>query len=278
MTLSARKTAQRKQQNNQAAIDRLSNKYNNADLTQGLSDWLGSGGYEDWGSAENSKLKNSGGGWTSSVANNRINDIISDYGAYKGQQLQNAVYNYGDPARYKSNFYTNQQLDTLKNSYLNDQYKNALNSLDAALKRGTLTQAGFDKARKNLDMQNSAARSSMNDIVDTWLGGYDEKFQKVLNDYNNKANEEFDLGLVNTYNPENLQVEFNDTYGKLANNLEGDFYNQMAGTQFFDPSSLIGEAKVQQGVTNQGNNLLGAIEENEQKKNKKVGLGNQGLF
>ena len=52
----------------------------------------------------------------------------------------------------------------------------------------------------------------------------------------------------------------------------------MAGTQFFDPSSLIGEAKVQQGVATPTNNLLGAIEENEQKKNKKVGLGNQGVF
>ncbi|MBR6515422.1 MAG: hypothetical protein IKT40_01055 [Bacilli bacterium] len=278
MTLSARKTAQRKQQNNQAAIDRLSNKYNNADLTQGLSDWLGSGGYEDWGSAQNGYLKNSGGKWTSSVATNRIDDIINDYGAYKGQQLQNAVYNYGDPANYKSNFYTNQQLNDLKNSYLDDQYTNALNSLDAALKRGTLTQAGYDKAFKNLGTQRSAANSLMNSTIDNWLGGYDDEFRKVLNNYNNKAGEDFDLGLVNTYNPENLQVEFNDVYGKLADNLEGDFYNQMAGTQFFDPSSLIGEAKVQQGVTNQGNNLLGAIEENEQKKNKKVGLGNQGLF
>lgn len=278
MTLSARKTEQRKQNNNQAAIDKLSNKYNNANLTQGLTDWLGSGGYENWGSAQNGKLKNSGGGWTTTVANNRIDDIIADYGAYKGQQLKNAVNSYGDPANYKSNFYTNKQLRDLKNSYLDDQYTNALNSLDAALKRGTLTQAGYDKAFKNLGTQRSAANSSMNDIVDTWLGGYDAEFQKVLNDYNNMAGEDFDLDLANKYNPENLQVDFNDVYGKLADNLEGDFYNQMAGTQFFDPSSLIGDAKVQQGVTNQGNSLLGAIEDNEQKKNKKVGLGNQGLF
>ena len=277
MTLSARKTAQRKRQNNQAAINKINTKYNNADLTQGLSDWLGSGGYEQWGSPQNWLLKNSGGKWTDTVANNRIDDIINDYAAYKGQQLKNAVYNYGDPANYKSNLRNSQQITDLKNNYLNDQYTSALNSLDAALKRGSLTQRGYDKAFKNLGIQRSAANSLMNTTVDNWLSGYDEEFQNVLNKYNNQA-ENYNLGLSNVYNPEKLQTEFNDVYGNLTNNIEGDFYNQMAGTQFFDPSSLIGEAKVQQGVATPTNNLLGAIEENEQKKNKKVGLGNQGVF
>jgi hypothetical protein len=74
-------------------------------------------------------------------------------------------------------------------------------------------------------------------------------------------------------------LDFDKLYADQQGNFEGDFNVATQDLQPFDISGIIGNARVAQGVNNtQTDELLGAIEDSEQKKDKKVGLGNKGLF
>ena len=76
-----------------------------------------------------------------------------------------------------------------------------------------------------------------------------------------------------------FKSDFDKLYSDQQGNFEGDFNVATQDLQPFDISGIIGNARVAQGVNNtQTDELLGAIEDSEQKKDKKVGLGNKGLF
>lgn len=273
MTYSTAQTIQNIKNSKNRAINKSNSLYNNNNLTQDLTNWLDAGGYEDFGSMyghfKGESKYNEGAA---------AQDILNDFASYTGQQLKNSIYKHGDPARYSTNWGNNQQILDLKNSYLNDQYTNTLDQLDRALKRGTLNQKGYDTAYNKLNKQKLGAQSTMNTAVQGLINSYDQELGNLMNDYVSKA-DNYDLSLYDTYTANNFNKDFNNKYNELFQGIEGDFYNQMADTPLFDAAGLLGDAKVAQGVTNtQSNDLLGAIEENEQKKNKKVGLGNQGLF
>ena len=80
-------------------------------------------------------------------------------------------------------------------------------------------------------------------------------------------------------NPQQYGIEFNTALSEKQNQYQNDLDAATLGLNLFDTSDLIGNARVNSGVSNtQSNELMSAIEDNTKKKQNKVGLGNQGVF
>lgn len=168
--------------------------------------------------------------------------------------------------------------DELVNNFIDTNYNNALEQLDRALKRGTLSQSGYNDALNNLNTQKSGAYSTVGaigqGIMDEYRNALTEKAQSFGEDVNN-----FTLNNMNTINPDNFKNSIDNLYNDQKNNFESQFNLMTQDVNPFDVTAIIGNARVGQGVNNtQSDQLLGAIEDNEKKKSDKVGLGNQGLF
>ena len=80
-------------------------------------------------------------------------------------------------------------------------------------------------------------------------------------------------------NPQQYGIEFNTALSEKQNQYQNDLDAATLGLNLFDTSDLVGNARVNFGVSNtQSNELMSAIEDNTKKKQNKVGLGNQGVF
>ena len=208
------------------------------------------------------------------------NQIVNDFTNTQKQGIQKALNNASvmyDPT-YGGGF-GNNFADQYINQFISDKYNDALEQLDRAKARGTLNDVGYNRAIQDLATQKSAAGSTLGSIGRSLVSDYNTGMQTGIENYQNLLNS---YDLANDYsrlNTNTVNSKLNDMYGNYLSGFEGDFNSAMAGQQPFDVSSILGSAKVSQGVTNpQSNALLDAINDQNSKKKQKIGLGNEGVF
>ena len=177
-----------------------------------------------------------------------------------------------------NNYWTGNELDQNASDFINNQYNDQLLQLDRAKGRGILNESGYNRALDNLNNQKIAANTTLNNInqgiFDDYKADLTNKAQGFMTDLSN-----YSLDKFNTVNTNNWQQDLDNLYNRQQNNLQSNFNNATNGLNLFDSSDLIGNARLMQGVTNDiGNDLYNAIDEQNKKKAKQVGLGNAGLF
>ena len=211
---------------------------------------------------------------------NEYNQIVNDFTNTQKKNLQDVLTNAStmyDPT-YGGGF-GDRFADQYVNNFINDKYNLALEQLDRAKSRGTLNDVGYSRALSNLDTQKSAANSTLGSIGRGLISDYNQGMQTGIENYQNLLNN-YDLATdFSRLNADTIGQKLNTDYNNYLSGFEGDFNAAMSGQEPFDVSSILGNAKVSQGVTNpQSNSLIDAISEQNSKKKQKVGLGNEGIF
>ncbi len=209
-------------------------------------------------------------------------DLVNRFTSKQKQQLQNYIDSnfagYGGSNSWLNNYWNDNATDELTNNFIDTQYNDALTSLDRALKRGTLSQNGYNNALSNLNTQKSGAYSTIGDIGRGIIDDYKNDLTNKVSGYKTDI-DNYNLGNYGTISAEGFKNDFDTLYNNQKNSLENKFNLMTQDQKPFDVSQIIGDARTSQGVNNtQTDQLLGAIEDTETKKDKKVGLGNKGLF
>lgn len=279
MTRSAATQRARRISTENSAKSQVARDYGNAQLDKDFANWLSSGGYDNSG-VDQGQFKI----WTDSRYNagGHKNSMINTF----RDQQKKAIENYmnqnfadlGTSNMWLDNYWGSNADDDLVNNFITTNYDNALTQLDRALKRGTLTQSGYDNALENLNTQKSGAETTIGNIgkgiMDNYRTALTEKAQGFGANLDN-----YDLSKYGQVSADKFADSFNKLYGDQQAGFESEFNLATQDVTPFDISGIIGDARVAQGVNNtQTDELLGAIEDVEQKKDKKVGLGNKGLF
>lgn len=255
--------------NKQEAYDKLASDYSNDEnLLNAFNNWYGDNN-NVWSAAFDNKDK---------VYNNFVNYQTNEDKAALDRYLDQTFSGLGGSNMWLDNYWNSTADDEYVNNFVDTNYNNALGQLDRALKRGTLTQSGYNDALNNLNTQKSGAYSTIGaigqGIMDDYRNALTEKAQGFGSDVNN-----YTLSNRNNVDIDNFQNSFNSLYNDQKNNFESQFNLMTQDVNPFDVTAIIGDARVGQGVNNtQSDQLLGAIEDNEKKKSDKVGLGNQGMF
>lgn len=274
-TQNARKNATR---NNAKA--QVARNYGNSQLDQDFSNWLDNNGYENSGGYEGYGIHKSKSKHFNSNA--MRDDMIHEF----TQQQKKAMENYmnqnfadlGTSNMWLDNYWNSGSDDEMVNNFITSNYDNALTQLDRALKRGTLSQSGYDNALENLNTQKSGAQSTIGSIGQGILDNYRTALSEKAQGFGQNL-DSYDLSKYGQVSADKFANSFNSLYGDQQGSFENDFNLATQDLQPFDVSGIIGNARVAQGVNNtQTDELLGAIEDSEMKKDKKVGLGNKGLF
>lgn len=280
MTASARKQNARRNDARNAAMNTVARDYGNNQLNTDFSNWLNNNGYENSGGYEGFGI-----GKSKAAKFNKTgmsNDMIHEFTQQQKRNLENYMnQNFADLGTsnmWLDNYWNNNAADNYVNNFIDTNYNDALTQIDRALKRGTLSQSGYNNALNNLNTQKSGAQTTIGSIgqgiLDDYRTALTEKAQGFGANIDN-----YDLSKYGQINTDNFMNSFNDLYKDQQNNFESQFNLATQGMKPFDVSGIIGDARVAQGVNNtQTDPLLNAIEETEQKKDKKVGLGNKGLF
>ena len=280
MTASSSRQNARKISTRDNAKTQIARNYNNSQLDQDFGNWLDNEGYENSGGYEGygihkSKTKNFN-------SNAMRDDMIHEF----TQQQKKAMENYmnqnfadlGTSNMWLDNYWNSGSDDEMVNNFITSNYDNALTQLDRALKRGTLSQSGYDNALENLNTQRSGAQSTIGSIGQGILDNYRTALSEKAQGFGQNL-DSYDLSKYGQVSADKFANSFNSLYGDQQGSFENDFNLATQDLQPFDISGIIGNARVAQGVNNtQSDELLGAIEDIEQKKDKKVGLGNKGLF
>lgn len=276
MTASTGKQALRRIHGNNLAFDRINDLYNNENLLNDFKNAVTSG---DISSAQGNFYK-SKDKYVNYDA--YVNDLINKF----TNKQQNSLQNYmdsnfaglGGSNIWADNYWNSKSDDDLVNNFINNEYNTALEQLDRALNRGTLTQSGYNDALNNLNLQKSGAQTTIGGIGQGIIDDYRNDLMNKANSFNTDI-DNYKLSMYDSINSDAFQKSFDDLYNNQLNSFENDFNLQTQDLNPFDVTQIIGDARVSQGVNNtQPDQLLGAIEDNEKKKNDKVGLGNQGLF
>lgn len=224
---------------------------------------------------------------------NATKDALNDYRDYYLKELSNDLdkSNQFDTTNYG---YVNDLMNNSKNyvgDFLQNYYDDTYSQLEAAQKRGLLTDTSFNKGIDYLNDKNFSWNKSLSDDLNTLITDYGNQYNIARGNYEDnrdtsiaKLKDSFLTDYTGNYgelgdlrNSKNL---FDSTYG--IDNLYNDFTaGALSNTNSlpFDISEIIANAKIGSGINNvQSNELLQAIEDNEKQEDKKVGLGNQGVF
>lgn len=220
-------------------------------------------------------------------------DALNDYRDYYLEELskdldkdnQFDVTNYG---------YVNDLMNNSQNyvgDFLQNYYDDTYSQLEAAQKRGLLTDTSFNKGIDYLNNKNSTWNKNLGDDLNTLISDYGKQYNTTRDEYNENRDSSianlknsFLSDYTGNYNElndlRNAKNIFDNTYG--IDNLYNDFLTgALSSTNSlpFDISEIIANAKIGSGINNvQSNELLQAIEDNEKQEDKKIGLGNQGVF
>lgn len=210
--------------------------------------------------------------------NKIINELTNKNKNELQQYLDNNFADLGGSNTWLNNYWSGNEADDLVNNFINTNYNDALTQIERAKNRGYLSAGGYNNAFNSLQNQMSAARASVGDIgkgiIDDYKADLTNKVQGYMTDLDN-----YNLNKRNSMSTTNWSNDLSNTYNDQKAGLENKFNLATNGLNLFDTSDLIGNARITQGVNNnQSDDLYNAIDEQQQKKSRKVGLGNKGLF
>lgn len=250
---------------NQAyAVQKLLDDYGLSDMTDTVSNWYNTynpiSKYYFRSDDKNQEYSN-----LSSYLLNQMNNRIDKY-------LED---NYG--TGWENNYWNDDSANELANNFVNSKYDSTLEQLERAYKRGTLNEAGYNSALNNLNSQKGTALSQVKSIGQGITDNYIEDLSSTLSNYM----QDYDSTDLRDYNFDmsGADTAIQNKYNSQLDNFATDFDAQTSTLNPFDFSSILGTARADMGDyatnTTQQQTVQG---EEAEKKNKKVGLGNTGLF
>lgn len=274
MTRSAATIQARRNSIENSAKNKVAKDYGNTQLDQDFANWVKN--YSD--DAGRFRIWANKGYNPTGMRNDMINSFEREQKKAMENYMNQNFADLGTSNMWLDNYWGSNADDDLVSNFITTNYDNALTQLDRALKRGTLTQSGYDNALENLNTQRSGAETTIGNIgqgiMDNYRTALTEKAQGFGANLDN-----YDLSKYGQVSADKFADSFNKLYGDQQTGFESEFNLATQDVTPFDISGIIGNARVAQGVNNtQSDELLGAIEDVEHKKDKKVGLGNKGLF
>jgi len=179
-------------------------------------------------------------------------------------------------------FDTNYIQDTADDAYIDDivnsRYEDAFGQLDRSFKRGNLNQSGFDSGLAALGDQRLAATSRLQDVGGGILETGRESLRTIGTNARGQANN-FSFG--DLFDIDGVQSNLQSTTDSFLGGLQGKLTNAIGSDELFDINDVLFRSGTGQGAQNAASGspaLLGAIAADQERKNKKIGLGNEGMF
>jgi hypothetical protein len=225
-------------------------------------------------------------------------DIVQDASALFGPQLFDNAYN-DVKTQYRNNLtgqldqfagrgfeyerFGDTADDDILSSIVGTQYDDANQTLQRALSRGQINEAGMGYASQDLSRQKSGANSRAQDFGGGVLQGYRDQLTGLSNQFRDTVS---NAGLGDNFNFDVKRGRIDDLYNNLSGRMEGDIFNKVGDYSFFNTDSLLGKAANRSGTMNNntsplvgstsGTNQLnmGSLFENDDQKN----TGSTGVF
>ena len=129
-------------------------------------------------------IHKSGGGWAKR-GTELGRDFINEYEKYVLDKLNeewNDLYGQTD---WQKSYLPSDVASNYVNTYLDDEYNNALEQLERAYKRGTLNDSQYDNAISKMGQHRNAANSTYGQIDDSLMDTYSQDLQTKANEYAN---------------------------------------------------------------------------------------------
>jgi len=165
--------------------------------------------------------------------------------------------------------------DAILSSILNEQFQPASDSLLRAFQRGNLTDQGFQTATSQLGSQREAADARLQDLGSGVLGDFRSELRDIAGTGFDRAGA-FQLG--ETFNPQDVQRQIESRTSDLTGRLGGNIRNVLGGEQLFNIEDLITRGGISQGAQNPNSGLFDAFASRERERDKRRGLGSEGVF
>jgi hypothetical protein len=215
---------------------------------------------------------NPGAAYGTDLGSSIINNLTSGYRTRNASALDK-IFTPGYSQTYIPDSLTGQYADTL----LNEQFDPLNAQLTNSMKRGTLTDVGYNAALGKLGEKRSAAQATIGDLGKTIIG----RERGELDDYIGKARSDVNaLSLGSTFDPNVYQSGARNLIDADTNTFGGALRSAVGGTKFADLSELINAGGAVQGASNAGalKPTTGGGATPDDDMNKKRGLGSTGAF
>ncbi len=168
--------------------------------------------------------------------------------------------------------------DSVISQILSEQFGDASAGITRARDRGSLSDFGFTSALANLEKQNTAAGSRLQDLG----GGILETNRNALRDIGGQARSRADaFQFGDSFDPSSFENRINTTFGEQQGRLEGDIRGALGGEGLFNIGDILARAGSAQGSQNnvaQSPALLSAIAQRDEERRVSRGIGTQGAF
>ncbi len=161
---------------------------------------------------------------------------------------------------------------------LAEQFADASAGIERAGARGSLTDFGTTSALANLEKQNTAAGSRLQDLGGGILEGNRVELRDIAGQARSRA-DAFQFG--DTFSPSSFQDRINTTFGDQTSRLEGDIRGALGGESLFNIGDILARASSAQGSQNNvgaSPALLAAIAQRDEESRVSRGIGTQGAF
>jgi len=223
-------------------------------------------------------------------------EIVEDASALFGPQLFDNAYN-DVRTQYRNNM--SRELDSFAGtgfeyerfgdtadddilaSIVGSQYDTANETLQRALARGQINEAGMGYAGQELGRQKSGANSRAQDFGSTVLQGYRDQVGNLGKQFRDSIT---NADLTDNFNFDVKRGRLDDLSTNLSGRMEGDIYNSVGDYSFFNTDSLLGKAANRSGTMNNntapvvgstsGQLNMNSLFENDENKN----TGSTGVF
>jgi hypothetical protein len=136
--------------------------------------------------------------------------------------------------------------DAIIEKILAEQQGGANDYATNLLKRGVVTDAGFNAAKGDIGRQSDVARGLLSQLGDTLLGGERSSLEGILNSGKEAAST---LRLGQSFDPSKYGTDLTSSFDNFMKGLEGSFRTQ-APKNLFDTSGLASIAGQAQGPQN----------------------------
>ena len=181
------------------------------------------------------------------------------------------------PQGYENTAITRSLIDPHISRIFDRQKKEAVDTIDRARSRGQLNTAGYTAATGNLDELGNAARTKLNEFGNSVIGKYRQSVADAIQGaYSAASNAPF--GADFSITP--YQQTVAERVAAAQSGAGGELENLVGGTNFFNPSDILGKAATNQGFINPGA-IKGPGQmfpnQEEEKANKRT-MGNIGAF
>jgi hypothetical protein len=193
------------------------------------------------------------------------------------QNRQRTNYSNAADSAFDPNFASSKVPDTFDDNVvdkiLGDQFGSAKSVLDNSHARGNLNDIGYNSGLNELSNQRSKAFSGLQSAGGSVLSGYRDTLNNIGTEAKTRAGG-YQLG--QNFDLNSFTGRANDAMTGFGNTLEGDVRN-VAPSNLFDTSKILGRAGSAQGAQNEGRGLFDILASRNAAANQR-GLGSQGAF